>query len=113
MSLEVLADRADGVRVLRVDGELDAAVAPALLEAVPSYVAGAGGVVLDLSEVTFFDSAGCRLVDALARTAAGAEVVLRVVAPPGCRARRVLELTGLAEPLVDDELAVAVAAAAR
>lgn len=113
MSLQVLADLPNGVRVLRVDDELDAAVAPALLEAVPDYVAGAAGVVLDLSEVVFFDSAGCRLVDTLARAADAADVVLRVVAPPGCPARRVLELTGLAQPLVDDELAVAVAAAGR
>lgn len=111
MSLEVLGDQPGGVRVLRVEDELDAAVAPSLLEAVPSYVAGARGLVLDLSGVTFFDSAGCRLVDALARAAGGAGLALRVVAPPGCPARRVLELIGLAGPLVDDDLATGLAAA--
>lgn len=112
MTLTALPDRADGVRVLVADGELDAAVAPRLLDQLPEQLAGARGLVLDLSAVTFFDSAGCRLVDRMARLCAAASTTYRVVAPPGSPARRVLELTGMAGPLADDDLAAALAAAA-
>ena len=105
MSLLALPD-ADGVRVLRASGEFDVAVVPPLLPGLPALVAGAPAVVLDLSLVEFFDSSGVRLVDALARACDG--VPLRVAAPPGTPARRVLELVGLVDGLVEDDLDAAV-----
>jgi anti-anti-sigma factor len=99
-----------GVRVLQADGDLDVLAVPALLTDAASLVAGARGVVLDLSAVTFFDSSGVRLVDRLAREASRAGAAYRVVAPAGGPARRVLELVGLAALLADEDLASAVAA---
>lgn len=103
MTLEP-ADGSPGVRVLRVSGDLDVLSAPALEEA----LTGAGALVLDLSEVTFFDSAGVRLLDRLARSCAARGDGFRVVAPPGGRARRVLQVVGLLDGVVDD-VATAVA----
>jgi anti-anti-sigma factor len=102
--------RTDGVRVLRGSGELDAVTAPPLLATVGALVDGAVGVVLDLRNVSFFDSSGVRLVDRLARECGRRGSLLRVVAPRGVPARRVLEIVGLAEALVADTEAEAVAA---
>jgi anti-sigma B factor antagonist len=108
MTLETVRDH-DGIRVLRGAGDLDVAVVPALLPEVAALVAGAAGVVLDLTDVTFFDSSGVRLVDRLSRTCAKDGVPFRVVAPVGRPARRVLEIVGMAGPLVADDLLAAVA----
>ena len=110
MSVHVLPDRTGGIRVLVGTGELDVAVLPPILPSVPSLVAGAAGVVLDLTAVTFFDSSGVRLVDALARACGEAGARFRVVAPHRVLARRVLEIVGLVDGLVEDDLEAAVAA---
>jgi anti-sigma B factor antagonist len=112
MTLEGLPVHANGVRVIRADGELDVVSVPPLLPGLAELVAGAAGVVLDLTAVSFFDSSGVRLVDRLARVARGAGAGFRVVAPPGTASRRVLEVVGM-DPLVDDDVPAAVTAAAR
>jgi anti-sigma B factor antagonist len=112
MTLVTLPDRGDGVRLLCASGELDVAVVPALLPEVRDLVSAARGVVLDLSDVTFFDSSGVRLLDRIAGECQRAAASFRVVAPPGSAPRRVLELVGLVE-LVADDLATAVRAVQR
>ena len=97
----------EAVRVLRATGELDISAVSPMLPRLDALVAGARGVVLDLTEVTFFDSSGVRLVDQLARQCARTTAPFRVVAPPGGSSRRVLELVGLAAPLVSDDLPTA------
>lgn len=108
MTVEVLRD--DAVRVLRISGDLDILIAPPLLDRVAGWVHGARAVVLDLSDVAFFDSSGVRLVDRFWRECGGAGAGLRVVAPHGGRARRVLEVVGMADRLVSEDLDGAVAA---
>ena len=103
LSVDVAGDH--GARVLRMSGELDIAVAPGLLPRVPELVAGAPGVVLDLAAVTFFDSAGVRLVDRLARECGRAGVPFAVVARPGTTPARVLQIVGFGPPLVAPDLA--------
>ena len=110
MSVHAQPDRAGGVRVLVGTGELDVAALPPVLPTVPGLVAGAAGVVLDLTAVTFFDSSGVRLVDALARACGESGAPFRVVAPHRVLARRVLEIVGLVDGLVEDDLDAAVAA---
>ena len=110
MSVEPLPPEG-GVRVLRATGEIDAVTAPALYADVAGLVGRADGVVLDLSAVTFFDSAGVRLIDVLARECARHGAGLRVVAPPGTASRHVLELVGMVGGLVCDDLASATAEA--
>lgn len=103
-------DALPGVRRLRAVGDLDVRSTDVLLPGVPDLVAGAAGVVLDLAEVDFFDSSGCRLVDRFARESALAGVPFRVVAPPATASRRVLEIVGMAAALVSDTVPDAVAA---
>lgn len=107
MKLEEQPGREDGVRVLAGRGELDVTAVPAILPGVSALVAGARAVVLDLTELEFFDSAGVRLVDQLARECARRAEPFAVVAPTGGPSRRVLDLVGLSEPLVVDDLAAA------
>ena len=111
MSIEPLPMSGDGVEVLHARGELDVTVVPTVLSRVPEMLEGASGVVLDLTDVTFCDSSGIRLVDRLARECSRAGAVFRVVAPPGSAGRRILDLVGLAEGLAADDLPAAVAAA--
>jgi anti-sigma B factor antagonist len=109
---DLTVDVADehGARVLRMSGELDFALAPGLLPRVPGLVAGAPGVVLDLTAVTFFDSAGVRFVDHLARECGRDDVPFSVVATPGTTPARVLDIVGFGPPLVTPDLAAGLAA---
>jgi anti-sigma B factor antagonist len=109
MTVERLPERGDGIRLLCASGELDVVVVPTLLRSVAGMVDAARGVVLDLSEVTFFDSSGVRLLDRMAAECDRAATPFRVVAPRGSTPRRVLELVGLLE-LVSDDLSSAVGA---
>jgi anti-sigma B factor antagonist len=110
MTLEALPERPDGVRLLCAGGELDVLATPALLSDVRRLVEGARGVVLDLTDVTFFDSSGVRLVDRMSRECGRTATPLRVVAPPGTPTRRVLEVVGLTHDLVTDDLLTALTA---
>lgn len=101
MTLEV-REQPDGLRVLHGSGELDVSTLPPVLDDVRQLVAGAARVALDLSDATFFDSSGVRLVDRLVRTCTRAAVPVAVVARPGCPARRVLDLVGYTPVVVDD-----------
>jgi anti-anti-sigma regulatory factor len=83
--------------VLAAEGELDIVSVQPL--DVASLVAGASGVVLDLTRVTFFDSAATHLVDQLLRSG----VPARVVAPKGGLPHRVLEIVGMLA-CVDEDL---------
>jgi anti-sigma B factor antagonist len=86
---------ADGVRVIVLRGELDMAATEAVREAVDG-AAGARGVVLDLSEVTFVDSS---MLKELLR--AGAELsryeTRLVLAGVPAPVRRLLDLTRTAQ----------------
>ena len=110
MSLDPVDSGIEGVRLLHAVGDLDVARAPALLEDVQALAGGVAGLVVDLSDVTFFDSAGIRLVDRLARECDRTGAAFRVVAPPGSRCRRLLELVGMAGAMTADDRAAAVEA---
>ena len=90
--------------VLRISGELDVVSLPTVLERVPELVAGAVAVIVDLREVSFLDSSGVRFLHRLAHTCDQTGTGVRVVAPPGSRARRVLDIVGMTL-LVDDDTA--------
>jgi anti-anti-sigma factor len=110
MTVEAVQGGRGGVQVLRASGELDIASAPDLAARIPELVEGADGIVLDLSPVTFLDSAGVRLVDRFARECGRREVGFVAVAPKRASARKVLEIVGFGPPLVVDELSAAIAA---
>ncbi|WP_433053655.1 STAS domain-containing protein [Dactylosporangium sp. CS-033363] len=87
--------RHDGRAHLVLAGELDLDSAPSLLAAVVAELdAGADGIVVDLTELSFIDSSGLgTLVGCWRRAkAAGAKLV---VANPNEDVRVTLEITGL------------------
>ena len=93
--------RVDGVGevVLYVEGEVDLATAPRLLSSVRAALDGEGRVIVDLAEMSFIDSQGIRaLVQAFKASETGVAERL-VLRSPRPQARKVLELTGLAEVL--------------
>jgi anti-anti-sigma factor len=108
VSLETQPELVQGVRLVRVSGELDVTSVDSLLADLATSTGPPAPLVLDLSQVSFFDSAAVRLVDRLARDIGGRGHGFCVLAPPGCRARRVLDLVGLSEGLVSDDRASAV-----
>ena len=79
--------------VAHFEGELDLASVPAIQRDVLAATGAARRVVLDLSDVTWMDSTGLRMLDDLVRAyeARGAEA--RIVAPPDVPARFTLDLS--------------------
>jgi anti-anti-sigma factor len=97
--------------VVRIRGEVDlsnsAAIRSEVIEALPH---GAAGMVLDLSDTTYLDSSGVRLLFDLAERLQARRQRLGLVVTEAALVRRVLVLTKLddAIPLhatVDDALA--------
>lgn len=92
-SLQVHAEPGNGLCLLCIGGELDAAAAGSLAERAGAALRAAPGPVLvDLSGLTFIDAHGARALAALTRTLTG-----RHASVPSCPAaiRRILDLLGL------------------
>ena len=92
--------------VLSITGDLDIMSVPDVADRIPDLVRDASALVVDLREVSFLDSSGVRFLHRLARSCSEAGTSVRVVAPPGGRARRVLDLVGMTL-LVDDDMETA------
>jgi anti-sigma B factor antagonist len=86
--------------VVVVAGEIDMATAPMLAKELTSAVESGGGpVILDLVEVTFFDSSGLRVAIVAHRDLGEQGRRLAVVCDPQGHVRRTFALAGLAEVL--------------
>ena len=109
MIVERMPPPVEGVELLTLEGELDIGTVPEAAGSIDAFAGTSSRIVLDLTGLTFFDSAGVRLVDRLARRCAGEGGCLRLVAPRGNRARRVLEMVGLSDSPVREDLGAAVA----
>lgn len=85
-----------GTEPLRVaaDGELDAASAATLAKALEDAPAGAAGMALDLSGVSFIDSSGLRVIAAQVQRSEKAGTPFTVSAASDA-VRRIFEMTGL------------------
>ncbi len=92
-SLAATAD-GDGRTTVSAAGELDLAAAEPFATAVRDALA-AGAVVIDLSQVTFMDSAGVRALNTALRESAQHGRELRVGAQLQPAVVQVLELTGM------------------
>ena len=90
----------DDAIVARIAGEVDLSNAPslerAMLDAVGNSVAG---IVVDLSRVSYLDSAGIRMLGEMAERLRWREQRLAVVAPEGSRVRGVLVMAGAEDVL--------------
>jgi anti-sigma B factor antagonist len=82
--------------VVRVEGDLDVATAPALLDAGMTVIDRTGALVLELGGLTFLDSSGLAALVRLHKRLADhtGRLVLRALP---ANARRILDITGLAE----------------
>ncbi|GAB2671148.1 hypothetical protein GCM10027271_34480 [Saccharopolyspora gloriosae] len=114
-SLRLSVQRPDpGVVVVRVGGEIDLSSAPRLAELVRQRLTAATlrAVVLDLSEVTFFGSAGLELLLHAQRRAEGRRTPLYVVFGTGA-VHRLIRLTGLTDRFTSRDTATEAVAAIR
>jgi anti-sigma B factor antagonist len=88
----------DGDAVLMVTGDVDASTAPKLHEACLQLTSITDRLVLDLSSVTFMDSSGLRVLIQIHEREGTSSMTVRN-APN--QVRRLLEITALAEWLLD------------
>lgn len=98
MTTAIVTTRSPGPAVwISISGEVDLenaeTVEGQLAEAIDNQ---ASSVTIDVAELTYLDSAGLRLMFALAARLEVLQIDLTVRAPPTSPARRVLELTGFA-----------------
>jgi anti-anti-sigma factor len=84
------------VDVIRLDGDVDLARAPALREELRRRVANEDrGLVIDLGEVRYLDSAGVNVLFEVAEDLSNRGLRLGVVVPEGSLLDRVIELVDL------------------
>jgi anti-sigma B factor antagonist len=84
--------------IVEVGGEIDIATAPALENAITSIQESAARVVVDLSQVSFLDSAALKVLTH-SQSRLGDRDALRVVLPTDHSIRKLFEITELIEPL--------------
>jgi anti-sigma B factor antagonist len=111
-TVHIEVHRDDAVPTCRVRGEIDASNVDSVLDRLLGCVdADEPGLVLDLGETTYIDSAGIRALFELSRRMRIGGQELRIAAPADGLVRRVLVLTAFADvvPLHGD-VADAVAA---
>lgn len=90
--------------VLRLRGEIDISNARDLFAAIEGAVPnGNATIVMDLSEITYLDSAGVKLLVQLADRLRIRRRKLRLVVPEHSPIRAVLELTGLLRLIPSDD----------
>ncbi|HVJ97984.1 MAG TPA: STAS domain-containing protein [Acidimicrobiia bacterium] len=96
--VQVVTRQVGAVPVCEIKGELDASnveqVREQILEAATSE---APGMVIDLTETTYLDSAGVRILFELARRLRSRRQELRIAVPADGIVRRVLVLTALGD----------------
>jgi stage II sporulation protein AA (anti-sigma F factor antagonist) len=84
--------RVSGTIVVSLDGEIDLSNAAAVDAEIKDALDGRSPVVIDLTGTTYIDSAGLRLLFALARSIEGG---LNIVIPERSPIRRVVSMVGL------------------
>ena len=101
LSVEVRPGAQGGRTVVAADGEVDLTSADRLAAAVREALAQ-GPVLLDLEQVTFMDSSGIRVLDALLRDCAREGWDLRIGTALSPAVTQILDLTGMRAALPFD-----------
>ena len=98
-SLQLDRERLPEALVARPRGDIDMAVTPGLQAELVAAVTehGAACLVIDLGEVDYIDSSGIELLFRLHGALAAEGTALKVVAPPGSGAARLLGLVALGD----------------
>ena len=94
MSIAIGTERADGVAVVDVDGDLDMAAVDDVDAALQEALSAGEPVVVDLADVTFIDSTGMRAMIDARRRSKEIDVPMVLVCPDNAAVWRLLELTG-------------------
>ncbi|MER7005976.1 STAS domain-containing protein [Dactylosporangium sp. NPDC000555] len=100
---------ANGCEVVRLLGEIDHANAPLVERDVLAGVRAATGVVVDLTETTFLDSAGLLCLDRMVTAFSDRGAPVRVAAPTDGMVRYTLELIGFLPDLLTENVETALA----
>jgi anti-anti-sigma factor len=93
--IQLSTDEVDGVRIVRLEGELDKLGVDAARSRLDPLAIGR--LVVDLDRVTFIDSAGLHALFALARLAGSRGGALALAVAESSPAARVIALVHLAE----------------
>jgi anti-anti-sigma factor len=94
MTLDAISrEQVGAIIVIRLQGDIDAVNAHGLTTRALAMCDFQHPMVLDVGEVTYLDSAGVRLVDALSRHCSQIGTTFVVVVPEDAVVRRLLELT--------------------
>jgi anti-sigma B factor antagonist len=105
MSALVTADLSGPVPVARVTGEVDLSNAVRLRQELSALATDeVGGLVVDVTEVPYVDSAGIKVLFDLARDLHRRDLMLVVTVPVSSPIRRLLKITNFQEvaPICDD-----------
>jgi anti-sigma B factor antagonist len=94
VTLSLATKDARGWTVVGLTGEIDVATAPQLREYLAGICAGEAGIIVDLTHVSFLDSAALGVLVGAMKRAAARGRSLRLVCPRD-RIRDVFALTGL------------------
>jgi anti-sigma B factor antagonist len=94
-----------GADLVRLAGEIDLANAPTIGREIVAHMTEAGAVLIDLTAVSFLDSAGVRLLDALVGDLDDHGTAIRlVVGEGGGPARMTLQLCAFRDDLLATDL---------
>ena len=90
--------------VIRLTGEIDLANAPFIGREIVAHMAAPGAVLIDLTAVSFLDSAGVRLLDALVGDLDDNGRTIRLVVGESGPARMTLTLCAFRDDLLATDL---------
>jgi anti-sigma B factor antagonist len=110
----VIVERRGSVQVVRVAGEVDISNAARLEEEVSDAMPNdAAGLVLDLTDITYLDSAGIRMLFELAERTEGRRQSLAIVVPSDSLIRHSLTVTEVDQAMAMHETTADAVAAIR
>jgi anti-sigma B factor antagonist len=90
--------------LVSLNGEIDLANAPTIGREIVAHVTGEGAVLIDLTAVSFLDSAGVRLLDALVGDLDDHGKAIRLVVGETGVARMTLQLCAFRDDLLSTDL---------
>jgi anti-sigma B factor antagonist len=93
-----------GTDLVRLVGEIDLANAPAIGREIVAQTGAAGAVLIDLTAVSFLDSAGVRLLDSLVGAMDERNTPIKLVVGEAGPARMTLQLCAFRDDLLESDL---------
>ncbi|HEU4349592.1 MAG TPA: STAS domain-containing protein [Actinoplanes sp.] len=101
---QVSFGKVGNANLVRLSGEIDLANAPTIGRAIVAHMTDAAAVLIDLTGVSFLDSAGVRLLDALVGDLDDHGTAIRLVVGESGAARTTLRLCAFRDDLLATDL---------